>query len=305
MQPLITTYHPQRHFTKPRSSSGASYIRKKIKHVFTQQNTTFRGNCLIISIHLFTLQDVNSIRTLTNTTKHNNPSLNYNPPLKTFYYKHRGIPSLMCHLYMQALREAAIFAAENSHNTMPDIGISVHKTDSSVVFERVFKEHFKNLHAYACSILKDSDEAEEMVQNVFYKLWEKKEKIGELQSIPAYLYRSVYNECMNYVKHEKVKQNYESHAVHHGAVAGQAVDTAETKELEKRIGDALEGLPEQCRTIFQMSRFEELKYREIADKLGLSVKTIENQMGKALKILRTKLADYINVVWLLLITLLN
>lgn len=188
---------------------------------------------------------------------------------------------------------------------MPDIGVITTSRDINLVFEQVFKEHFKNLHAYACSILKDEDEAEEMVQNVFYKLWEKKEKIGELQSVPAYLYRSVHNECMNYVKHEKVKMTYEAHAVHHGNIAGQATDTATAKELEYRIAEALAGLPEQCRTIFQLSRFEELKYREIADKMGLSVKTVENQMGKALKILRTKLADYISVVGLLLITLIK
>ena len=64
-------------------------------------------------------------------------------------------------------------------------------------------------------------------------------------------------------------------------------------ELEKQISKALDELPEQCRTIFQMSRFEELKYQEIANKLGLSIKTVENQMGKALKILRLKLADYL------------
>lgn len=225
--------------------------------------------------------------------------------LKIFHFAHRGIHPFSCYPIMQAMRQAVIFAAEHKEQSMPEIGITVNNTGSAVVFERVFKEYFKNLHAYACSILKDSDEAEEMVQNVFYKLWEKKEKIGELQSIPAYLYRSVYNECMNFVKHEKVKQSYEAHAVHHGSVTGQAADTAETKELERRISDAMNDLPEQCRTIFQMSRFEELKYREIADKLELSVKTIENQMGKALKIMRTKLADYINVLWLLLITLLN
>ncbi|HEY9176776.1 MAG TPA: RNA polymerase sigma-70 factor [Flavipsychrobacter sp.] len=203
------------------------------------------------------------------------------------------------------MQQAVIFAPEKATHRMPDIGI-IHTTrDIDLVFEQVFKEHFKNLHAYACSILKDEDEAEEMVQNVFYKLWEKKEKIGELQSVPAYLYRSVYNECMNYVKHEKVKMTYEAHAVHHGAMAGQAADTATAKELEHRIAEALAGLPEQCRTIFQLSRFEELKYREIADKMGLSVKTVENQMGKALKILRTKLADYISVIGLLLITLIK
>jgi len=218
---------------------------------------------------------------------------------------YRGICPVGCHYYMQALQQAVIFAAETATYSMPDIGTPTITRDINLVFEQVFKEHFKNLHAYACSILKDEDEAEEMVQNVFYKLWEKKEKIGELQSVPAYLYRSVYNECMNYVKHEKVKMTYEAYAVHHGSIAGQATDTATAKELEHRIADALADLPEQCRTIFQLSRFEELKYREIADKMGLSVKTVENQMGKALKILRTKLADYISVVWLLLLTLIK
>lgn len=216
-----------------------------------------------------------------------------------------GICREECHYYMQALQQAVIFAPETATYSMPDIGATTITRDINFVFEQVFKEHFKNLHAYACSILKDEDEAEEMVQNVFYKLWEKKEKISELQSVPAYLYRSVYNECMNYVKHEKVKMTYEAHAVHHGSIAGQATDTATAKELEHRIANALADLPEQCRTIFQLSRFEELKYREIADKMGLSVKTVENQMGKALKILRTKLADYISVVWLLLLTLIN
>lgn len=228
---------------------------------------------------------------------------NYTAFYSFFSKRDRGICPECCHYYMQALQQAVIFATETATYSMPDIGAPIITRDINLVFEQVFKEHYKNLHAYACSILKDEDEAEEMVQNVFYKLWEKKEKIGELQSVPAYLYRSVHNECMNYVKHEKVKMAYEAHAVHHGTVASRETDTATAKELEHRIADALADLPEQCRTIFQLSRFEELKYREIADKMGLSVKTVENQMGKALKILRTKLADYISVVGLLLITL--
>lgn len=175
--------------------------------------------------------------------------------------------------------------------------------DTTIVFEQVFKDNFKSLYAYAATILKDSDDAEEMVQNVFFKLWEKKERMHELQSVTAYLYRAVHNECMNFIKHEKVKTAYESHAVHHGDITSKAQDNAEAKELQRRLASAMNDLPEQCRTIFQMSRFEELKYREIADKMGLSVKTVENQMGKALKILRIKLADYITVIGLLLITI--
>lgn len=206
------------------------------------------------------------------------------------------------------MAEAFIFGTKSrpltgmTHHTD---SITVHEVDSDLIFEQTFKEHFGSLHAYAYTILKNDADAEEMVQNVFYKLWEKKGRIGELQSVLAYLYRAVHNECMNLIKHHKVKNTYQEHVVHQGDMEQQAHDSAEVKELEARIHATLQDLPEQCRTIFQMSRFEELKYREIADKLGLSVKTIENQMGKALKILRTKLADYITVLWLLFITFLN
>lgn len=173
--------------------------------------------------------------------------------------------------------------------------------DSSIVFEQVFREHYKSLHAYACSILKDEDTAEEVVQNVFYKLWEKKERIQTLDSIPAYLYRSVYNESLNMIKHNKVKSEHQTHVGYQTNHTEDTADQTNLKELESRLAQAMNELPEQCRTIFQMSRFEELKYREIADKLNLSVKTIENQMGKALKLMRLKLADFLIIIMIFFI----
>ncbi len=177
--------------------------------------------------------------------------------------------------------------------------------DTTAMFEQVFKEHFKGLHAYAFTIVRDDADAEEIVQNVFYKLWERREQMGELQSVNAYLYRSVYNESLNYLKHQKVKMAYQSHSANHTPQFAGANDNASVKELEGRIQAALNDLPEQCRTVFQLSKFEELKYREIAERLGISVKTVENQMGKALKILRTKLAEFLPVIWLLLVNLKN
>ena len=161
-------------------------------------------------------------------------------------------------------------------------------------FEQVFKTHFKRLHAYAYTILRDEVEAEEMVQQVFFKLWERNENLSLSGSVSSYLYRAVHNESLNYIKHQKVRSNHQLHVaysmkneVEHPAKKVMASD------LEKKIHTALNELPEQCRTIFQMSRFDELKYREIADKLGISVKTVENQMGKALKLLRQKLVDFL------------
>ncbi len=168
-------------------------------------------------------------------------------------------------------------------------------------FERLFTTHFKRLYAYALTIVKDGITAEEMVQQVFFKIWEKKGRVDIHSSVEAYLYRSVYHESLNYLKHQKVKAAHQSYAVHRGGEqAGSASSKVQLSELQQKLDKALSELPEQCRTIFQMSRFEELKYQEIADKLGLSVKTVENQMGKALKILRVKLADYLPLLLVVL-----
>ena len=169
------------------------------------------------------------------------------------------------------------------------------------VFEQVFKSNYKNLHAYAFSILRDEADAEEMVQSVFYKLWERSENLSISGSITAYLYRAVHNESLNYIKHLNVRSKhrmYVSHKIDDGSEEGS--NRVQAKELEERIQQAMNELPEQCRTIFQMSRFEELRYREIADKLNLSVKTVENQMGKALKVMRARLADFLILVLMII-----
>lgn len=168
---------------------------------------------------------------------------------------------------------------------------------SDEAFETLFKTHYKALNAYANVILKDSDMAEEIVQAMFLKLWEKRDLLQVQTSVKAYLYKCIYNDSLNYIRNQKTKTKYEDFTIltmnqHHEAASFQA----ELSELQQNLSLALNDLPEQCRTIFQMSRFEELKYREIADELGLSVKTVENQIGKALKILRVKLSDFLVLI---------
>ena len=181
---------------------------------------------------------------------------------------------------------------------LPDHSITdlLAKRDESA-FERVFKTYFKNLHAYAFTILKDEAEAEEMVQQVFFKLWDRADRLSLSGSIAAYLYRAVHNESLNLLKHRKVRAEHQLHVVHTMKDrADNAPGKMMSKELETKFQAALNDLPEQCRTIFQLSRFEEMKYREIADKLDISVKTVENQMGKALKILRLKLVEFLSLL---------
>jgi RNA polymerase sigma-70 factor (ECF subfamily) len=133
-----------------------------------------------------------------------------------------------------------------------------------------------------------------MVQNVFFKLWEKKEQLDIQTSLKAYLYKAVYHESLNYLKHQKVKSVHQAYAMHStDHISNQAEKRLLHGDFENKLQKAMNDLPEQCRIIFQLSRFEDLKYREIADTLGLSIKTVENQMGKALKILRLKLVEFL------------
>lgn len=182
---------------------------------------------------------------------------------------------------------------------LADHHVTVLGRDRESEFEAVFKKHFKGLHSYACTILRDDVMAEEMVQNVFCRLWEKTEHIDIRESVSGYLYRSVYHESLNYLKHLKVRDAYQTYAMHRVEHSHSASQNLELSELETRLDIALRELPEKCRTIFQMSRFEELKYQEIADRLQLPVKTVENQMGKALRLLRVKLADFLPASFLL------
>jgi RNA polymerase sigma-70 factor (ECF subfamily) len=168
------------------------------------------------------------------------------------------------------------------------------------IFEQVFRKYYAGLCAYGRSILHDADEAEEIVQNVFVSIWEKREEIEITQSLKSYLYRAVHNHCLNRIKHQKVRDEHQQYALHYQEVSYESVSqTVYKNELEKQLAKAIEKLPEQCRIIFKLSRFDELRYQEIADQLGLSVKTVENQIGKALKILRTELADYLPILGLL------
>jgi RNA polymerase sigma-70 factor (family 1) len=190
------------------------------------------------------------------------------------------------------------FKVEYSDSTV----ISLLKQGGEKAFEWLFKAHFKSLHAYAYTFLKDDEMAEEIVQNVFCRIWEKREQLKTDGSLKAYLYRAVHNESLNYLKHQKVKASF---GVYY---AGQLQQDEEeqaskkvlTAELQQRIDTAMSELPQQCRTIFQLSRFEQLKYQQIADHMGLSIKTVENQMGKALRVMRQKLAEFLPIILLLL-----
>lgn len=157
-------------------------------------------------------------------------------------------------------------------------------------FRKVFDDCYENLCRYAFTIVKDFDQAEDIVQTMFMKLWEKRGELDITTSVRAYLFRSVYNQCINQLDHKVIKTKYDA-SVRVQAGRDEQQPDVFPEELENNIRKAVEALPPQCRSIFMMSRYEELRYSEIADRLGISVNTIQNQVSKALKLLREALKD--------------
>lgn len=165
------------------------------------------------------------------------------------------------------------------------------------VYEMIFRTHYEPLCNYAFTFVRDKDEAEEIVQGTFLQLWEKRGAIDIHSSLKSYLYAMVRNRCLNAIKHEKVRRQ---HITQELLTLEDKVEHVSEEvagaELEERIHLAIEKLPQQCRMVFKLSRFEELKYAEIAVQLNISVKTVENHMGKALKVMREQLKDYLPLI---------
>jgi RNA polymerase sigma-70 factor, ECF subfamily len=159
-------------------------------------------------------------------------------------------------------------------------------------FEALFRSSYVSLIKYAGTLIKDHDTAEEIVQDLFFRLWENKEKIIIKSSLNGYLFRSVHNRCLHYIEHLKVVERHaQEMSFDQGQEAENPADILHYKELQAKIARTLEKLPDRCGKIFCMSRFEGFKYSEIAEKLSVSVKTVEANMGKALKEFRKALAE--------------
>ena len=161
-------------------------------------------------------------------------------------------------------------------------------------FDTLFRAWYKPLVGYAFRFTDgDQDEAEELVQDAFVKLWAQREKLDLQHSVKAYLYRMVHNQALNRLRAQQIHVRYTQHQARQ--MEHEFEPPKDDPELQHRLRATLEGLPAQCRHVFELSRFENLKYREIAEQLGISIKTVETHMGKALRILRLELAEYLTL----------
>ena len=161
-------------------------------------------------------------------------------------------------------------------------------------FEQLFKQLYRPLSLYAAKYLCNIEEAEETVEDVFAEFWEKADTINLTGSLSAYLYRWTANNCLNKLKHEKIKRKYAEFAAKdlQDNIADDSGLYSEP-DLNDKIVNAIESLPPRCADILKKSRFDNLKNAQIASLLGISEKTVENQIGIAIKKLKEILADFL------------
>lgn len=151
-------------------------------------------------------------------------------------------------------------------------------------FSELYLTYYSKLVRFAKEFVIQEEDAENITQDVFIILWENRDFIERIDNMNAYLFRLVRNKCLDYLKHKVFEQRYVE-----SVQTSYEVDVVEDNDTEILIRTAINSLPKRCRDIFLLSRVEGLKYKEISEQLGISVNTVECQMGIALKKLRIKL----------------
>jgi RNA polymerase sigma-70 factor (family 1) len=170
-----------------------------------------------------------------------------------------------------------------------DLFVSKLTQGDAKAFECLFKLYYTRLTLFANRFLNDIAVAEEIVSDIFVMLWENGHEINFTDNVSSYLFKCVQNKCLNYLKHQKIENLYVDY-LKREQLFEETTLTAESpyleKEMARQINIAIDSLPEKCREIFMMSRFDHMKYKDIANKLNLSPKTIERQVSIALDKLR-------------------
>lgn len=168
-------------------------------------------------------------------------------------------------------------------------------------FNYFFDYYYSGLCVYAKTFTDDLNISEEVVQDVLVRFWEKRHNIEIESSVRFYLFKTVYNQCMNLLKHKKVERNYiQNQKYRECNLYEEQWSLYNETELRQALDNAISKLPERCREVFILSRFENLKNKEIAEKLGITEKTVENQINKALRVLRTELKDFLPLFFIYL-----
>ena len=167
------------------------------------------------------------------------------------------------------------------------------QADDKALFRQLFHQYYPMVCRTSFRVLREIQQSEDVAQNVFIRFWEKRKELNIQTSLPAYLSRMAFNESLSYLR----KQDRISTKTAEAPVSLHSAPSVEEQyigqELDGHIREAIGRLPPRCQEIFALSRYEELSYREISERLDISPKTVENQMGKALRLLRESLKPFI------------
>lgn len=169
-------------------------------------------------------------------------------------------------------------------------------------YKLLFRKYYTNLLFYATRIVGEG-EAEDVVQDVFVELWCRQGTVTVGEQIQAFLYRAVYTRALNVLKHRDVKDNYEAVMMDinkkriefYQPDSNDVVKRIEDRELRRKLSEAINELPDKCKMVFKLSYLHDMKNKDIAETMGISLRTVEAHMYKALKVLREKLG-YLNLM---------
>lgn len=186
------------------------------------------------------------------------------------------------------------------------INLPLFRSGDEQVFKLVFDNNYERIVGFCMQFIPEREEAKNIAQQAFVKLWTNREEVNTCNGIRAFLYTAAKTDCLNYLRHEKYKLNYQQNILEkREKLLNQEIlesfkfDRLEYMELEEMIQNALDKLPGKCRQVFMKSRFEYKKNREIADELGIALKSVESNITRALKILRKELKDVLpSVLWM-------
>ncbi|SCY52039.1 RNA polymerase sigma-70 factor, ECF subfamily [Flavobacterium anhuiense] len=181
------------------------------------------------------------------------------------------------------------------------------KEGDETAFKFFYDKYFKRIQSFSIQFIYDQDEAENLAQEALLHLWQSRENVESLNGIQAFLFTYAKSKCLNLIRHNKVKNKFKNDLLNHKerelnieVLNSIQFDPLELTELERIIHESISYLPPKTREVFIKKRFENKKNAEIAEELGVSLKAVEAHMTKALKILKTRLSDYLFLIFILI-----
>nr|WP_315241658.1 RNA polymerase sigma-70 factor [uncultured Flavobacterium sp.] len=181
------------------------------------------------------------------------------------------------------------------------------KKGEEAAFTYFYNKYFRRIISFSEQFIYDKDEAENLTQEAFINLWQNRENIDSINGIQSFLYTYAKSKCLNFIRHNKVKDKFKNDLLNHKEreldieiLNSIQFDTLELIELERIINESINDLPPKTREVFIKKRFENKKNAEIAEEMQVTLKAVEAHMTKALKILKTKLSDYLFLVFILI-----